>query len=215
MNDITFDRAANAEQKKEDIEWLRIWCDEVNDEKLPHVALIGDSITEGYYPFVKSALSGIARVDYLATSYSVASAMYQETVRNFVKDSAYATVHYNYGLHAYAVDEETYEICCRELIQFLAAQSRAVIATTTIVLDDTLRAEDPSWRDKVIARNEKLMAIAEELKLDVDDLNAVCKTFDEASRNPDGVHFTESGYKILADHVAAGIRKQLEQIRKI
>lgn len=211
MSNITFDKEANTTYKKEDIEWLRIWCEEVNDENLPHVALIGDSITEGYYPFVRDALKGIAKVDYLATSYSVASNMYRETVKNFVKDSAYAAVHYNYGLHAFAVDEETYELCCKEVLCDIASQTNTVLATTTTVLDDELKAENSDWKGKVIARNEKLTGIAKELGLEIDDLNAVCKEFDISARNPDGVHFSETGYSALAESVVSSIKKQLER----
>lgn len=211
MNNITFDNEAKGKHKKEDIEWLRIWCEDVNDESLPHVALIGDSITEGYYSCVKNALQGTAKVDYLATSYSVASDLYKETVKHFVKDSSYAVIHYNYGLHAFGVDDETYEVCCNELIQFLAEQSRTVIATTTIVLDASLQTENPAWKEKVIARNEKLLAIAKELGLQVDDLNQVCKTFDLSARHTDGVHFQETGYAALAESVIESIKNQLEE----
>lgn len=211
MSNITFDKDAKTNHTKEDIEWLRIWCEDVNDETLPHVALIGDSITEGYYQFVKNALKGVAKVDYLATSYSVASEMYSETVKNFVKDSEYAVVHYNYGLHAFSVDEEVYEARCEELLKFIASQTKTVIATTTIVLDETLEAENVSWKDKVIARNEKLVAIAKDLDLEINDLNTVCKTFDSSKRNPDGVHFNDAGYAVLAESVATSIKKQLKR----
>lgn len=211
MSNITFDKEAKTNHTKEDIEWLRIWCEDVNDKTLPHVALIGDSITEGYYQFVKNALKGVAKVDYLATSYSVASDMYCETVKNFVKDSKYAVIHYNYGLHAFAVDEETYALRCRDLLRFIALQSKTIIATTTIVLDETLKAENVSWKDKVVARNEKLVTIAKNLDLEINDLNTVCKTFDLSKRNSDGVHFNEAGYAVLAENVVTSIKKQLER----
>lgn len=211
MSNITFDKEAKAKHKKEDIEWLRIWCEEVNDESLPHVALIGDSITEGYYQFVKKALKDIAKVDYLATSYSVASDMYCETVKNFVKDSSYEVVHYNYGLHAFSVDEETYEAHCKEILRFVATRARVVVGTTTTVMDETLQAEQTLWKEKVLARNEKLIAIAEKLDLELNDLNKVCKTLSVSDRNPDGVHFNESGYAVLAESVVHCIKKQLER----
>jgi len=211
MSNITFDKQAKAKIKKEDIEWLRIWCEETNDESLPHVALIGDSITEGYYSIVKEELKGIANLDYFATSYSVVSELYSATVKSFIKDSAYAVVHYNYGLHAYGVDAETYQVCCKELLQFIASQTRTVIATTTTVLDETLKAENVLWKDKVIARNKKLLAIAKELDLDVDDLNTLCKGFDTSFINQDGVHFNEAGYFALSKSVAESIKKQLEK----
>ena len=211
MNNITFEHEADTNHKKENIEWLRIWCEDVNDNTLPHVALIGDSITEGYYHLVKSALKDIAKVDYLATSYSIASDMYSDTVKNFVKDSKYQVVHFNYGLHAFAVDGETYEIRCKDLLEFVASRTKVVVGTTTTVLDDTLHDENRQWKDKVIERNQKLHKIADELHLAIDDLNGVCKTFTLSDRNPDGVHFNESGYTSFAESVVQSIKKQLER----
>lgn len=211
MSNITFDREAKVNHKKEDIEWLRIWCEDVNEEAAAHVALIGDSITEGYYQAVKDALQGIAKVDYLATSYSIASDMYIETVKNFVKDSAYEVVHYNYGLHAFSVDEAVYEARGKEVLQFIASRTKTVVATITTVLDETLEAENVSWKGKVIARNEKLVRIAKELELEIDDLNHVCKSLGILERNPDGVHFNERGYAALAESVVESIKKQLKR----
>ncbi len=211
MSNITFDSEAKSTHKKEDIEWLRIWCEDTNEEGLPHVALIGDSITEGYYSFVRDALKDVARVDYLATSYSVASDMYRETVRHFVKDSNYTVVHFNYGLHAFSVDEETYALCCRKVLEKISDDTVVIVANTTTVMDESLQEENVSWKEKVIARNEKIQSIANDLGLVLNDLNARCKTFETSMRNPDGVHFHESGYMALAESVVQCMRKQLER----
>ena len=85
MNNITFEYKNKSNSQKEDIEWIRIWCEDTNDILLPRVALIGDSITEGYYNMVKDLLKDIAKVDYLATSYSVASNFYSETILNIIR----------------------------------------------------------------------------------------------------------------------------------
>lgn len=209
MANITFDSEAKLNVTKEDIEWLRLWCEDTNNDSLPHVALIGDSITEGYYQIVKEMLQDVARVDYLATSYSIASDMYMNTVQNFVKDSSYAVVHYNYGLHAFAVDDNVYYSRCREMLRFLREQTKVIVGTTTTVFTANLEEEHAEWKDKVIARNEKLLAAAKEFQAEVDDLNAVCKGLELVDRYSDGVHFEESGYRKFADSVVESIKKQL------
>lgn len=209
MSNITFDSEAKLNVAKEDIEWLRLWCEDTNDNTLPRVALIGDSITEGYYQLVKEGLQGVAKVDYLATSYSISSDMYMDTVKNFVKDSAYDVVHYNYGLHAFSVDEDIYALRCTEMFRFLNGRTKIIAATTTTVLDKTLETEHESWKDKVIARNEKLIAAAEEFQADINDLNAVCKGLAQEDRHPDGVHFQEPGYGAFANSVVECVKKQL------
>ena len=209
MSNITFDKEAKVNLSKEKYEWIRIWCEDTNCDELPRVALVGDSITEGYYNLVKEALKDIANVDYIATSYSVVSNIYFETVKNFINDSDYKVVHFNYGLHAHSVPEELYAFCCKELLQFISEKAKTIVATTTTVLDETLETENPRWKDKVFERNEKITQIATELNLAVNDLNFVCKEFDKEKRNTDGVHFVEAGYKELAKSVVLNILELL------
>lgn len=209
MSNITFDKEAKVNLSKEKYEWIRIWCEDTNNEELPRIALIGDSITEGYYNYVKEALRDIAKVDYLATSYSVASNIYIETVKNFINDSDYKVVHFNYGLHAYSVPEGLYASCCKELLQFICERAKTIVATTTTVLDETLEIENSRWKGKVFERNEIITQIATELNLAVNDLNSVCKEFDKTKRNTDGVHFVEAGYKELAKSVVLNIKELL------
>ena len=58
MDRFTFNETGRG-SKKEDIEWIRIWCENTNDSLL-RVALIGDSITEQTYETVKKELQGIS-----------------------------------------------------------------------------------------------------------------------------------------------------------
>ena len=210
MSNITFDTEGKTKTLKEDIEWLRIWCEETNDQNLPRGALIGDSITEGYFRFVLNALKGIARVDVLATSYSITSNAYNAMVKSFVADSDYAVVHYNYGLHAYSVEDDTYETECAAMLDYIAKQAKAVVGTSTIVLEEDLQTESASWKEKVRARNERLVKIASEKGLVIDDLNALSQTLLGEYRAPDGVHFSEKGYAVLAGYVVESIKKVLK-----
>ena len=72
MNRQTFEENTDENRRKEDIEWLRLWC-ENTQSPLPRVALIGDSITEQVFEGIKKELQGVASVDFLATSYSILS----------------------------------------------------------------------------------------------------------------------------------------------
>ena len=64
MKEQTFQTTASA---KEDIEWLRVWCENTN-ASARRVLLIGDSITENYQALVREKLADIAAVDYIAAS---------------------------------------------------------------------------------------------------------------------------------------------------
>ena len=212
MKNITFDSEAKKNLAKEDIEWLRIWCEDTNAENIPRVALIGDSITEGYSQFVRKKLEGIAKVDYLATSYSIASEIYGNIIESFVNDSEYEVVHFNYGLHGYSVEEGVYEARCRKSVESIMQHSKVILATTTTALDETLQKENEVWKEKVALRNEKVLKIAEELGSEIDDLNRVCIEMDLSKRYKDGVHFLDEGYEELAESVSMSIKKTLESI---
>ena len=209
MSNITFDTEGKSKTPKEDIEWLRLWCEDTNDTSLPRVALIGDSITEGYFRAVFNALRGVARVDVLATSYSILSGAYQNMVKSFVADSAYDVVHYNYGLHAYGVDDDAYEAECSVMLDFIAERAKVVVGTSTTVLENDLKTESAHWKNKVISRNERLVKLATEKGMLIDDLNAVSKLLLGEYRAPDGVHFSEKGYQALAELVAESVKKVL------
>ena len=108
-NKITFDFTPANRVGKEDYEWLRCWCEEVNDTSLPRVALVGDSITEGYFRLVRDGLKGVAQVDYLATSYAVNTTTFKKAVGAFLSDTDYKVIHFNNGLHGYHVSADDYQ----------------------------------------------------------------------------------------------------------
>ena len=209
MSNITFDAEGKTKTLKEYIEWLRLWCEETSETKLPRIALIGDSITEGYFRLVQTALKGVALVDYLATSYSIDSDIYNTVIRSFVDDSDYTVVHFNYGLHGYNVDEETYEARCKALLEYISQRAKVIVGTSTTVLASDLKTENLQWKEKICVRNECLRKIAEEYALSVDDLNKVSQELLGENRTSDGVHFSEQGYITLAESVVKSIKKAL------
>jgi predicted nucleic-acid-binding protein len=208
MNKQTFEKSSDAKYRKEEIEWLRIWCEDTHKD-LPRVALIGDSITEQVFEGVKKELQGVALVDYLATSYSLDSEIYLTVVKKFVEDSDYAVVHYNYGLHAHGVDAETYARRCKEVLSHILTRTKGVVATSTVVFDESLEQENPHWKESVAIRNEKLRLVAQELGLPIDDLNGLSKDLKGDARCPDGVHFSEKGYAVLAESVVKSVKEYL------
>ena len=75
----TFAFAANGDAKqhiaREAIEWADIWIPDANSTALPHVLLIGDSITRGYYPQVAEKLKGRVSVAFGASAPALAESL--------------------------------------------------------------------------------------------------------------------------------------------
>ncbi len=209
MGKLTFDEEGT-KNEKEYYEWLNVWCEATTDESLPRVALIGDSITQQSYQVVKNELAGIANVDYLATSYSISSTTYNNFVKNFLNDSEYDVIYFNYGLHAYSVDINAYEKSYRELLEFFLKKSKVIIGLTTNVLDSkNLNEESAEWKDVVITRNQRATKLAQEFGLTVDDLFTISVSLGSNGRQADGVHFNAQGNSLIGKSKADKIKKIL------
>lgn len=201
----------NEIRKKESIEWLRIWCADTGDE-LPRVALIGDSITEHENEVVKRELAGIAKVDYLVTSYAITSPAYLGMVEKFIEDTDYALICYNYGLHGRNVTPDEYEAAYRTLLEKFSARAKVVISLTTVVHDkNDLSAEDPRWISAVRERNERATALAKEFGFPIDDSYTISVRLGKDGKLEDGVHFNGQGKEALGVNKAQVIRKALQE----
>jgi len=93
---------------REDIEWLDVWLPHTNDHGLPHVLLIGDSITRGYYPEVEKALAGRAYVGRLSTSKSLGDSALLKEIALILGGGHYQVIHFNNGLHGSGYSEAAY-----------------------------------------------------------------------------------------------------------
>jgi lysophospholipase L1-like esterase len=96
------------------------------------------------------------------------------------------------------------------MLDFIAERAKVVVGTSTAVLESDLKTESAYWKNKVLSRNERLVKVAKEKGMPIDDLNALSKALLGEYRAPDGVHFSEKGYQALAELVAENVKKVLE-----
>jgi len=198
--------------EKERFEWVRSWCDQADQCNLPRILLIGDSITEGYQAQVRQMLSGVCYVDYLATSYSIDSKVYNVLVRTMVADSNYAIIHLNHGLHGKHISKRVYKNKLSKLLKILTEKSTVILATSTQVRTKNNEGIDLSWERVVKERNEATIACSKEYNLAVNDLYGISAKMNLSKRAPDGVHYFENGFADFANCVLKRIRKQLKQL---
>ena len=190
--------------KKERYEWLRSWCDETLSSDLPRVALIGDSITEGYQKQVRELLRGRCYVDFLATSYAIDNPIYFATLKLFLDNSSYQAVHYNFGLHGEHLTPAEYEEGLKKVTSLILADSHLILATTTEPYPIE-KGQDlsPTWIPLAKERNEVMLRFAKERGIPVDDLHAVSLMSPQDEKAGDSIHFAEKGYLRLAKQVAS------------
>lgn len=201
------------------------------NKKLPNVLILGDSISIGYYPFVKELMEGTAFItrpfrDDGGAENCAGTTNGVKHIDRWIGETKWDLIHFNFGLHDIKhVDPETgknskdplhphqadlkqYKKNLEVMVEKLKATgAKLVYATTTPYPDDVggpLR--DPGMSEKY---NKVALKIMKRNDIIVNDLYAfVLPRMDELQR-PNNVHFTEAGSRALAEQVAKVIRDNL------
>ena len=190
-----------------------------DDPALPHVLLIGDSISIGYTLPTRSLLLGRANVHRIPVNGGP-TINGLENLTRWLGSRNWNVIHFNWGLHdlrfmdggTHQVPIDKYEENLRELVQRLKQTGAALIwASTTPVPDADVTP--PRKNSDVIAYNAVARRIMEENGIPIDDLYPVALSRLGEIQRPANVHFTDPGYEVLAESVAASIRTALSSQR--
>lgn len=199
---------------KETFEWMQSWCDHTEKTDLPRVLLVGDSITRAYQEKVRELLGGKYYVDYISTSYSVDQSIYVDLVTAFAKDSDYAVIHFNHGLHGLHMTDKVYGEGIEKLLADIGKGKKIVLATSTLVKEKGNARIDYRQTGIVLRRNQVVEKIAARNGYATDDLYAVSANIPNEYRCDDGTHYDEKGSARLAESVARSILRLGENKEK-
>jgi lysophospholipase L1-like esterase len=185
----------------------------VADPALPRVLLIGDSIMNGYSPFVVEALRGKANVGRLVAfgmigGNDASAAAFCEKL----KDGDYALIHYNDGLHSLPprITDEQFGTGLTAMLKHLKTVSPHVIwATTTPAPDRNNTLGPESHNGAVLTRNEMSKTIAATAGVPVNDLYALVIAERESLQGFANLHFTPEGSKRMGLQIVRLIEAQL------
>ncbi len=205
-------RAEEPRIVREAIEWCNIWVPETNETALPRALLIGDSITQGYYPKVAEALKGKVTVARITTSKSIGDPVLLAEVALVLGQYRFDVVHFNNGLHGWGYSEEEYQKHFPELLATIhkhAPQAKLIWATITPMRnrEDLSLFDDRTQR--VTARNTIAAQIVGREKIAVNDLYGLVKDHPEYW-SKDGVHFNSKGTTAESEQVARFILDALK-----
>lgn len=191
---------------REFYEWANLWWEDAPNMTAPRVMLIGDSITNGYKNTVQNLLreKGVL-VDMAAGSRSVEDpALFAEInyVLCDIQEHKYKAVHFNNGLHGSHLSGEEFETGMKKIISLIKTirpEAMLILATCTIYTPaGTEGSVDTIKNKQVLERNAIIKKLAAEYALPVDDLFAAVAGNADYPQ-PDTVHYTEAGYKKLAE----------------
>lgn len=197
---------------RENTEWSNFWMENVNKHDLPHVLMIGNSITQRYSPLVAEALKGKAYCSRLTTSKSLGDPFYLKEVEMALAHNDYKVIHFNNGLHGrdYTEDEFIRDFTkLYKLIKRYAPNAKLVWATITPVRDKQKLEVLDDFNKRVIERNNRVLAFLKGKDVVINDLYSILINRPDLYDIGDGVHPNDKGNKILFQQVFCLIDKLL------
>ncbi|MEI6714226.1 MAG: SGNH/GDSL hydrolase family protein [Verrucomicrobiota bacterium] len=197
---------ANAAPKtREGTEWDIAYWYNANDNKLPRVLLLGDSICNGYQSLVRDELAGTAYVSFWATSKCGTDRSYLKQLSYILEEYDYSVIHFNNGLHSLNTDVNAWETGLRNALNLIKEKGKGakVIWATSTPL------RDPALTEKAKQLNSAAETVMKEAHIPTDDLFSLMDPLDRAKFWTDTYHYTPEGKKIQAHQVAEMIRSAL------
>jgi len=185
------------------------------------ILLIGDSISMGYTPHVAVLLAG--RADVVHNPGNAGDTDHTRAdLDAWLAELPAEVVHFNCGLHdikvarpggANQVPLPRYRENLTWIVQRLQATGAGLVwASSTPVIETRHQAvkDFDRYNRDVESYNLAAAEIMAEAGVPVDDLHAVAAAADlQSFLTPDGVHFTEAGYGLLASAVAEALSRVL------
>ena len=205
---------SSAENKPilERIEWSDVWVVNANQDDLPRVLLVGDSIVKGYYGDVEKALDGQANFARYATSKFMGNPDYLAELEILLKGYTFDVIHINNGLHGWGYTEEQYRESFPGLLECIEknAPNAAVIwATSTPMRKGEDLTQFDEQNERVIERNRISVEVMAGHTIPVDDLYTLVADHPEYF-SQDGVHYNGEGRAAQGKQVAGMIAEVLE-----
>lgn len=177
-----------------------------DDSNLPRVLLIGDSVSRAYTLGVRHALASKANV-HRAPENCGPTANGLKKLDVWLGSGKWDVIYFNFGIHDRATPLADYEQRLSEIIVRLQKTGAKIIwASTTPVPRDDSKKQTP---ESIIERNVVAARVAHAHGLPIDDLFAFITPYVAETQKPGDVHFTDRGYELLSQHVAATLTSQL------
>ena len=179
-----------------------------DDPKLPRVLLIGDSISRGYTNPVRKTLTGTANV-HRAPANCGATTQGVKKLNNWLGEGKWDVIHFNFGIHDRNLALDAYATNLEQIVKDLEKTGAKLIwaRTTPPASGDNIEKFSPE-------QCEKLNRIADEIMarhgIPIDDLCTPIQSRLAEFQNRNNVHFSDAGYKFLAQQVTVAIVARLK-----
>ena len=191
----------NAPRKRlETFEWDNIWWEHTENHTAKRILYIGDSISCGIRRLITSLSNETILCDGFGTSKAVDNPYLIPGIELCMKQQSKCDgILFNNGLHGGHLSAPEYAQHLEQVLQFLVETKKPVfvLLTTTDIVN-------PERSARVPVRNQVAESLAKKYGLPVIDLYTVSAE-NQALHSPDGVHFTEEGYTLMAKRILESI----------
>ena len=182
----------------------------ITDTKRPRVLLVGDSILNGYLPFVIKQLNSKAYVDAWVNPYCQ-SENYTRLLGAVLEHGPYDVVHINTGLHGWPkgrIPDGKFIPLTKAFIEIIrekCPRAKIIWASSTPVTVKGKPTElDPVINANIVEQNRMAAAVMREMNVLNNDFYGLLVDKLNLARG-DQFHWTVPAYKILADKCADSI----------
>lgn len=200
---------------REAIEWINVRLPYSTSHTLPHVLLIGDSVTLNCYPMIAKLLDKKAYVGELTTSQFLSDPILIGQITLILKHFKFDIIQFNNGLHGRSHSEAEYRAgfpAYLAAIRDHAQGAKLIWATTTPVSMVGHLDQISPFTERVKARNAIALEFVSKAGISVDDIFTTMLPHPEYHDNG-GLHFTSQGEEVQAEQVAAEIEKYLPAVK--
>ncbi len=191
-----------------------------DDKEMAKAILVGDSIRMGYQEFVRTLCAGSMEVwgpaENGGTSRNVLAHL-----EEWVLERGPDLVHLNAGLHDIrrefgapqpAVPLAEYRLNVTQILRRIKNETDCRVVWATMTPVNEKRHHETKgfdrFTDDVLRYNRAAVEVCQELGVPVDNLfEIIMDAGADGLLLPDGVHFTEEGYRLLGEAVANAICK--------
>ena len=190
-----------------------------DDPALPRVLLIGDSISIGYTLPTRRRLQDTANVHRIPTNGGP-TINGLENLDSWLGSGKWHVIHFNWGLHdlrfmddgKHQVAIEKYEQNLQDLVGRLKRTGATLIWASTTPVPDA-EVNPPRKNSDAIAYNVTAKRVMDQNGIRINDLYTLAFSRLGDIQLPANVHYSEAGYEVLAERVAASIRAALDSRR--
>jgi len=196
-------------------------------EALPKVLILGDSISIGYFPYVKVFLQNKADVTRPFKSDGIPENCQGTTngimnVERWIGHEKWDVIHFNFGLHDLKhvnpvtgknsqnpadprqAEPKQYKKLLRQITEILKKTGAKLIFATTTPYPEQVNGPCRTFGDEKVY-NEIAVRIMKKFNVPINDLHAFILPRMMQLQRPNNVHFTDEGSKALGERVSTVI----------